>query len=90
MSVLQRFKRLVSDTHNTTAGVKQDYLFDVVDFIYRTMKDEGMTQREFAQNVGMEESQLSRILNTEVNLTAVTIARFVQKAATGMSGTGQG
>jgi len=76
MNILQEFKKLAADTHNTTTGVKQDMLFDVAEFVHQTMQEHDISQREFAKRIGMKESQLSRILNTEANLTVSTVARI--------------
>ena len=76
MNILQRFKSVAANTHNSARGVKQDLLFDIADFVQDMIKQHGLTQRDFAKRIGMKESQLSRILNTEANLTVETIARI--------------
>jgi len=45
-------------------------------FLKQSMNEKGLSQREFAKQIGMKESQLSLILNTERNITAETISRL--------------
>ena len=44
--------------------------------ISTALKNKGIRQKEFAKNIGMKESQLSKILSGNANLTIKTIAKI--------------
>ena len=44
--------------------------------IYSILKDEKISQKEFAKKINMKESQLSKILSGDANLTVKTITRI--------------
>lgn len=49
---------------------------DIAVRISKILKRKGITQREFANYLGMKESHLSKILSGQVNLTLKTIVRL--------------
>lgn len=75
MNTFEELNQLADNTRDSEAGLKRDLLFDIVDFIWREMKERGWSQKECADHLRMRPSQLNRILNTDANLTASTIAR---------------
>lgn len=49
---------------------------EIADKIYRLLKQRNLTQKEFAQQLGMKESQLCKILAGNANLTLKTIVKI--------------
>lgn len=49
---------------------------EIADRIYRALKQRNITQKEFAQQLGMKESQLCKILSGNANLTLKTIVKI--------------
>lgn len=49
---------------------------EIADKIYRLLKQRNLTQKEFAQQLGMKESQLCKILAANANLTLKTIVKI--------------
>jgi len=49
---------------------------EIADKIYRILKQRNLTQKEFAQQLGMKESQLCKILAGNANLTLKTIVKI--------------
>lgn len=57
-------------------GLELEMRYDVMRFIINNMQRNNFTQKELAQKLKMKDSQLSKILSGENNLTLKTIARF--------------
>ena len=61
----------------TYMTARMSLLHDIADFLYDSMEaNDGMTQRELADRLKMRESQLSRILSCDANVTIDTVARL--------------
>lgn len=75
-NALERFKSTLNNTRNSVEGVQQDIKFDIIQFIHEKLSENKMKKSTFASILDMKESQLSRILNAEANLTIESIARI--------------
>jgi plasmid maintenance system antidote protein VapI len=71
-----KFKTVLNNTRNSVEGVQQDLQFDIVQFIHEKLSEKSMNKSTLAALIKMKESQLSRILNAETNLTLETISRI--------------
>jgi transcriptional regulator with XRE-family HTH domain len=79
MSHLEYSKRILSAMEYSLKGLELDMRYDVMNFIIKNMGEQNYSQKKLAQLVGMKESQLSKILSGEINLTLKTIARFFKE-----------
>lgn len=70
-----KFGKLLQDLPPETKKLvsKQN---EIADSIYRKLKQRNITQKEFAQKMGMKESQLCKILAGNANLTLKTIVKI--------------
>lgn len=75
-TLLENFKNVLGNTRNSVEGIQQDIQFDIVQFIHEKLVEHKLNKSTFASMIKMKESQLSRILNAEVNLTIESIARI--------------
>ncbi len=75
-TLLENFKSVLGNTRNSVEGIQQDLQFDIVQFIHEKLSEHNLNKSTFAAMIKMKESQLSRILNAEVNLTIESIARI--------------
>ena len=75
-TLLENFKSVLGNTRNSVEGIQQDIQFDIVQFIHEKLVEHNLNKSTFASMIKMKESQLSRILNAEVNLTIESIARI--------------
>lgn len=76
MNVNEYVKSMLQSTRESTVGLQLDMRYDVADFIRRELAITGMTQTQLALKMKMKDSQLTRILNAESNLTLETVARI--------------
>ena len=76
MNVNEYVKSMLKSTRESTVGIELDMRFDVVEFIKRNIAETGLTQKQMAAKMKMKDSQLTRILNAESNLTLETVARI--------------
>ena len=53
-----------------------DHKMDISASVHKRMAEVGVTQSELAQRMGMDRSQLSRVLSGDGNVTLKTIARL--------------
>lgn len=53
-----------------------DWSFDIADKIDAKLKEQGMSQREFAQKMGKRETEVSRWLSGTHNFTLSTLAKI--------------
>lgn len=67
---------VLETTRESTVGIELDLKFDIIDFIKNRLRETGMSQRSLALKMKMKDSQLTRILNAESNLTLETVARI--------------
>ena len=67
---------ILESTRESTVGIGLDLRFDIVDFIKMKLKETGLTQKSLALKMRMKDSQLTRILNAESNITLETVARI--------------
>ncbi|MDQ3001213.1 MAG: helix-turn-helix transcriptional regulator [Fibrobacterota bacterium] len=74
--VLENFKSVLGNTRDSVEGIQQDLQFDIVQFIHEKLNEKKLNKSTLASMIKMKESQLSRILNAEVNLTIESIARI--------------
>ncbi len=76
MNVNDYVKSMLESTKESVVGLDFDMRFDVVDFIRKELAEKGLTQKQLALRMKMKDSQLTRILNAENNITLETIARI--------------
>lgn len=76
MSVNEYVNSMLKSTKDTTVGLAMDMRFDLVDFIRKRLDETGDTQKKLAFRLKMKDSQLTRILNAESNVTLETVARI--------------
>lgn len=76
MELTKYAESILQSTRESSIGMEYDLRFDLVDFIRMKLKENGMTQKLFAQKIKMKESQLTRILKAESNITLETVARI--------------
>ncbi|MDO9289066.1 MAG: helix-turn-helix transcriptional regulator [Thermodesulfovibrionales bacterium] len=76
MELTKYAESILQSTRESSIGMEYDLRFDLVDFIRMKLKENGMTQKVFAQKIKMKESQLTRILKAESNITLETVARI--------------
>jgi transcriptional regulator with XRE-family HTH domain len=70
-----RFRNLLNRVPpNTRQLVRKQN--EIADRIFRCIKQRNITQKEFAQQLGMKESQLCKILGGNANLTLKTIVKI--------------
>ncbi len=69
-------KSILKSTRESTVGLAMDLQFDIVEFIKKELNKTGMNQKTLALKMKMKDSQLTRILNAESNLTLETVARI--------------
>jgi transcriptional regulator with XRE-family HTH domain len=67
---------ILESTRESTVGIELDLRFDIIDFIKMRLKETGLTQKSLALKMKMKDSQLTRILNAESNITLETVARI--------------
>jgi len=67
---------ILESTRESTVGIELDLRFDIIDFIKMKLKETGLTQKSLALKMKMKDSQLTRILNAESNITMETVARI--------------
>ena len=62
----------------TPQDVKQrvDWSFQIADKIADTLKERGMTQKEFAHQIGRSEAEVSRWVGGTHNFTLATLAKI--------------
>lgn len=53
-----------------------EYALDLSVLIYHAMKEQGITQKELAERMGVSPARMSQLLNLQPNLTLKTIAKF--------------
>jgi len=70
------YKRIIESTSNSEVGVEFHLKDNVSNFILQQLKQSGINKTEFAKRLNMKMSQLSRIVNSETNLTLRTIAHI--------------
>lgn len=76
MDLIKYSESILQSTKESTVGMEYDLRFDLIDFIKMELKENDMTQKSLAQRIGMKESQLTRILKAESNITLETVARI--------------
>jgi len=76
MELIKYAESILQSTRESSIGMEYDLRFNLVDFIRMKLKENGMTQKLFAQKIKMKESQLTRILKAESNITLETVARI--------------
>ena len=76
MNVNEYVKSMLQSTRESTVGIQLDMRYDVADFIRRELAITGQTQTQLALKMKMKDSQLTRILNAESNITLETVARI--------------
>jgi len=76
MDLIKYAESVLQSTRESSIGMEYDLRFDLVDFIRMKLKEKGMTQKLFAHKIKMKESQLTRILKAESNITLETVARI--------------
>ena len=67
---------ILESTRESTVGMELDLRFDIIDFIKTKLTETGLTQKSLALKMKMKDSQLTRILNAESNITLETVARI--------------
>jgi transcriptional regulator with XRE-family HTH domain len=76
MGLIKYTQSILQSTRESSIGIEYDLRFALVDFIKIKLKENGMTQKLFAQKIKMKESQLTRILKAESNITLETVSRI--------------
>lgn len=76
MNFLKYVEAIQKYTDESYVGYAMDLRFDVLDFIRKALKEKDMTQKTLAKKLFMKESQLTRILRAEANMTLETVARI--------------
>ena len=77
MDLIKYAESVLQSTRESTVGKEYDLRFDLIDFIRTKLKENNsMTQKSLAQKIKMKESQLTRILKAESNITLETVARI--------------
>ena len=76
MNINDYVNSILKSTKESKTGIEFDMRFDIVDFIKRKLSETNMPQKKLALMMNMKESQLTRILNAESNLTLETVARI--------------
>jgi transcriptional regulator with XRE-family HTH domain len=76
MELTKYAESILQSTRESSIGMEYDLRFDLVDFIRMQLKKNRMTQKLFAHKIKMKESQLTRILKAESNITLETVARI--------------
>lgn len=76
MDLIKYAESVLQSTSESTVGKEYDLRFDLIDFIRMKLKESSMTQKSLAQKIKMKESQLTRILKAESNITLETVARI--------------
>lgn len=67
---------ILETTRESTVGIELDLRFDIIDFIKTRLRETGLSQKSLALKMKMKDSQLTRILNAESNITLETVARI--------------
>ncbi len=62
--------------NETVRTIAYEHALDIVFIFAREMDKQGLTQKELAKLMDMKPSRLSKLLNTQPNLTLETIAKF--------------
>lgn len=76
MDLKKYTESILESTRESTTGLEFDLRFDIVNFIKAKLKETGDTQRSLALKMKMKDSQLTRIMNAETNITLETVARI--------------
>lgn len=76
MNINDYVNSILKSTKESKTGIEFDMRFDIVDFIKRKLSETDMSQKKLALMMNMKESQLTRILNAESNMTLETVARI--------------
>lgn len=76
MDLIKYAESVLQSTRESMLGMEYDLRFDLIDFIKMKLKENSMTQKSLAQKIKMKESQLTRILKAESNITLETVARI--------------
>ena len=69
MDLKKYTESILESTRESTTGLEFDLRFDIVNFIKAKLKETGDTQRSLALKMKMKDSQLTRIMNAETNIT---------------------
>lgn len=64
------------EENETVKTIAYEHALNIAYIIAEEMERQGLTQKELAERMGMKESRLSKLLNTQPNMTLETIARF--------------
>ncbi len=75
-NLFNQVEELVENTNNSPVGFEYDLRFDIADFITDKLNKLGKKKKWLAEKLNMKQSQLSRILRTNENLTLQTISRI--------------
>lgn len=67
---------ILETTRESTVGRELDLRFDIIDFIKTRLRETELSQNSLALKMKMKDSQLTRILNAESNITLKTVARI--------------
>jgi transcriptional regulator with XRE-family HTH domain len=76
MKYLEYSKKILGAMEFSVHGLELNMRYDVMNLIIDNMNKMNLSQRDLAKKLKMKESQLSKIVSGEKNLTLKTIARF--------------